>query len=190
MNTKTQIHLNIEADADLISFFLPLLNKGFDICITGKEDPQCIGYQLSGLSQKINSFHAWHALIRDYESNIFIIPDNINSLQFSSLCNHRYTLVKGILQFLLISDADIGFSFVASRIFLAFFEPIIFMILTFESESTIFRRNSFTMLQKVSLAYRNFQVYQTPFQNFLQHYHYRQIDTRNTVSLSLWVQFA
>ena len=35
MNTKTQIHLNIEADADLISFFLPLLNKGFDICITG-----------------------------------------------------------------------------------------------------------------------------------------------------------
>ena len=34
MNHKTQMHLNIEADADLISFFLPLLNKGFDICIT------------------------------------------------------------------------------------------------------------------------------------------------------------
>ena len=35
MDNKTQIHLDIKGNPDLISFFLPLLNKGFDICITG-----------------------------------------------------------------------------------------------------------------------------------------------------------
>ncbi len=33
-NGKKQIHLTIEADADVLSFFLPLLNHGFDVCIT------------------------------------------------------------------------------------------------------------------------------------------------------------
>lgn len=35
MNTKTQIHLDIKGNPDITPFFLPLLNKGFDICITG-----------------------------------------------------------------------------------------------------------------------------------------------------------
>ena len=34
MNHKTQIHLDIKGNPEVTSFFLPLLNKGFDICIT------------------------------------------------------------------------------------------------------------------------------------------------------------
>ena len=33
-NEKKQIHLTIEPDSDGLSFFLPLLNHGFDVCIT------------------------------------------------------------------------------------------------------------------------------------------------------------
>jgi len=33
MNNKTQIHLDIKGNPEVISFFIPLLNKGFSVCV-------------------------------------------------------------------------------------------------------------------------------------------------------------
>lgn len=33
MNTSTQMHLEIKASSEIVSFFLPLLNKGFNVCV-------------------------------------------------------------------------------------------------------------------------------------------------------------
>jgi len=69
---KKMKHIVIESDGDLISFFLPMLNKGFDVCITvgvGIKDFLCnqIGLTPDYLENRIQTLFVDGKAVDDFD---------------------------------------------------------------------------------------------------------------------------